>query len=201
MPVKTNIQFPVVMGLFMVVLLAVGGALVIDQANQSRASMPKLWQVPTFEFVDQNGKAFGAEDLKGKINVVDFIFTSCRDVCPVMTARMADLYRLYADYDFVRFVSISVDPQRDSLAVLREYAASLGVADKRWVFLRAPIEEVVRLMEEVFKLPADDLPEGHSSKFILVDQNGFIRSYYDSFDDRAIETLENNIRELARAGR
>jgi len=98
----------------------------------------------------------------------------------------------------VQFVSISVDPDRDTLQVLREYAESWDVDDNRWVFLRAPIEDVIALMEGGFKLPAGELPMGHSNRFVLVDQNGVIRSYHDSFDDAALETLKNNMRELAR---
>ena len=195
---KSRLQLPIIMGLILAAFMAIGGALVIYQANQSRSAIPELWPVPDFEFTERGGQQFGLTDMKGEINVVDFIFTNCEYVCPVMSARMAELYRYYSEYDFVRFVSISVDPARDTLETLRAYAESWGVDDDRWVFLRAPIEDVARLCEDGFKLPAQDLPGGHSNRFVLVDQNGVIRSYHDSFSEPELETLKNNIKELAK---
>lgn len=177
--------------------MAVGGALVIDRANKSRSEIPVLWEVPKFEFVESSGRPFGLEGMKGKINIVDFIFTNCPNICPVMSARMSELYELYSDSPIVQFVSISVDPERDTLEALRQYAAAWGVDDDRWLFLRAPIEDVVVLSEEGFKLQAGDLPMGHSNRFVLVDADGMIRSYHDSFDDASLEVLKANIKELA----
>ncbi|MEE9553225.1 MAG: SCO family protein [candidate division Zixibacteria bacterium] len=195
---KGNIQLPIIIGLILASFMAIGGALVIYQANQSRSAIPELWEVPDFEFTERNGQLFGSSDMIGKINIVDFIFTNCPDICPVMSARMSELYQLYAEYDFVRFVSISVDPARDTLETLQAYADSWGVDDNRWVFLRAPLDDVVSLSEDGFKLPAQDLPMGHSNRFVLVDQNGVIRSYHDSFDDAELDALKSNIRELAK---
>ena len=195
---KSKFQLPIIMGLILAVFMAIGGALVIYQANQSRSAIPELWTVPEFEFTERDGQPFGFADMKGKISVVDFIFTNCPDICPVMSARMSELYQLYAEYDFVRFVSVSVDPARDTLETLQAYAESWGVNDDRWVFLRAPLDDVVSLSEDGFKLPAQDLPMGHSNRFVLVDQNGVIRSYHDSFDEAALDALKNNIKELAR---
>lgn len=195
---RTNLQMPIIIGLAIAALLAVGGALIINQANKSRSQIPKMYPVPPFEFMESNGQPFGLDQMKGKLNVVDFIFTNCQSICPIMSARMAELYDLYSGYDQVKFVSISVDPERDSPEALREYAKSFGVDDDRWVFLRAPIEQVVDLMENGFKLPAGDLPMGHSNRFVLVDRDGFIRSYHDSFDDNSLDALKKNIRELAK---
>jgi len=195
---KGKIQLPILLGIILAAFMAIGGAMVIYQAEKSRSSIPELWTVPEFEFTERSGEAFGLDDMKGKINVVDFIFTNCPDICPVMSARMSELYRYYSEYDFVRFVSISVDPQRDTLETLRAYAGSWGADDDRWVFLRAPIDEVVRVMEGGFKLTALELPMGHSNRFVLVDKNGVIRSYHDSFDDADLEALKGNIKQLAK---
>lgn len=184
--------------LVLIFILAIAGVFVINRANISRSAIPILWEVPEFEFVERSGQLFGLDEMKGKLNVVDFIFTSCPNICPVMSARMSELYELYSGFDIVQFVSISVDPERDTLETLGDYAKAWGVIDDRWVFLRAEIEDVIRLSEDGFKLPAENLPMGHSNRFVLVDQNGMIRSYHDSFDDAALEALKKNIRELAR---
>jgi protein SCO1/2 len=115
-----------------------------------------------------------------------------------MSAAMAQLYQQYAGSEKVRFVSVSVDPDYDSVTVLRKYAADHGVTDDRWVFLRGSIEEVRRISEENFMLDAQDLPGGHSTRFVLVDDKAQIRGYYDSFDDASLTVLKSHIRELAK---
>ncbi len=116
-------------------ILAVAALLVINQARQSRAEVPVLGKLPNFTYTAQSGKAFGLAEMSGKINVVDFIFTRCTGPCPVMATKMGELYKLYSGTDKVQFVSISVDPEYDSQAVLQAYAERQGVNDNRWVFL------------------------------------------------------------------
>jgi protein SCO1/2 len=176
-------------------LLSVIALAVIYFARQSRSDLKVYGKVPAFEFTEQNGQPFGTSEMKGEINIVNFFFTSCQGPCPVMNARVAELYQKYATSDQVRFVSISVDPDRDSLSVLQDYAESHGVNDNRWVFLRAPIEEVYKISEKGFML-AGELPSIHSTKLILVDRNLNIRGYYDSFDDESLKQLTTNVREL-----
>jgi protein SCO1/2 len=184
--------------LLLVVILASGAIFVTWQADRSRSELPVLGELTPFEFVANNGEPFGLADLRGKLNVVDFIFTRCMGPCPIMSATMAQLYRQYESSDEVRFVSISVDPEYDSVAVLQQYALTQGVTDERWIFLRGPIEEVKRMSEEDFMLDAATLPAGHTTKFILVDEQARIRGYYDSFDDASLNVLKSNIRELAK---
>ena len=133
--------------------------------------------------------------MKRKINIVNFFFTTCKGPCPIMNARVAELYKKYSTTDKVRFVSISVDPKRDSLAVLRQYADDFGVTDDRWLFLRGELDDVHRVSEEGFML-AGDLPTIHSTKLILVDDNQNIRGYYDSFDEESLRLLTVHVREL-----
>ena len=179
-------------GLF---FLAVVTLVVIYFANQSRSDLMIYGQVPAFEFTESGGKPFGSAEMKGKINIVNFFFTSCKGPCPVMNAKVAELYQKYITSNEVRFVSISVDPDRDSLPVLQAYAKEHGVNDERWLFLRAPIEEVYRISEEGFML-AGELPTIHSTKLILVDRELSIRGYYDSFDEESLRLLTTHVREL-----
>jgi protein SCO1/2 len=112
---------------------------------------------------------------------------------------MQELYESFRGSDDVRFLSISVDPERDTLEVLRDYADSLGVDDERWLFARGPIEDVVALSEKGFLLAAANLPMGHSTRFALVDRDGGIRGYYDSRDEASLKTLKNELRGLVRS--
>ncbi len=179
-------------------LLGLTATLVVNAANRARSRIPVWGELSEFEFIDAyTGKPWGLQQMQGKLSVVDFIFTNCESVCPVMAINMTDLYDLYAHSDKVQFVSISVDPVRDSLAVLRNYADGLGVNDGRWIFLNAPLEQVTELCEKQFMLPAESLPMGHTTKFILVDQFGRIRSYHEGINSESMTGLKNNIRQLA----
>ncbi|MCX6832649.1 MAG: SCO family protein [candidate division Zixibacteria bacterium] len=111
---------------------------------------------------------------------------------------MSELYQLYKFSDKVHFLSISVDPDRDSLEVLRRYANDHGVTDDRWLFARGALVDVAYLMEKGFMLSAEDLPGGHPSQFILVDDKAQIRGYFTNEDPSGLNALKIQIRELAR---
>ncbi len=184
-------------GAIVILILLLAATAVIQWAQQSRNRLPVLGTVPSFEMTNHRGQTFDREDIMGKISVVDFIFTNCQNACPVMSAHMEELYHFYAHTDQVQFVSISVDPERDTLEQLQHYARKHGVTDHRWIFLRAPVAEVIDLSENGFYLPAENLPMGHSTKFVLVDQSGQIRSYHDAMDSTSLDLLTSNIKKLA----
>jgi len=195
---KTNgLYRGLIFGISGALILALLGLIVIELAQDSRQSLEVLGTVPDFSFTSQNGEIFGKREMTGKINIVNFFFTSCQGPCPYMNSKVAGLYQKYATTDMVRFVSISVDPETDSLNVLRNYAARFGVTDERWQFLRGPIEDVQDLTENGFHL-AGELPNLHSTKLVLVDADGNIRGYYDSFDDISLDLLTVHTRELLR---
>ncbi len=184
-----------VIGLF---VMGLGAWYVIFQANQSRIEAIDIYgEVPAFEFTAHSGEPFGIGNMKGTLSVVDFIFTSCQSACPIMSATMKELYQIYHGSGTVQFVSFSVDPDVDTLPVLRDYARMWGVDDKYWTFVRAPVEDIKNLSEQGFYLPAEGLPMGHSTRFALVDQNGKIRGYYDSFDPESMAELKTRIDYLA----
>ena len=192
----SNLLILIVAALLVLSFLAI---LVVDRANKSRSQLPIYGQVPPFEFEDRFENRFGMENLKGKINVIDFIFTRCKGPCPTMAIYMSDLYQLYSHSDKVQFVSISVDPAYDTPEILRQYARQLGVNDNRWRFIRNDsVSRVAELCEGGFMLAADDLPGGHTTKFILVDHLGRIRSYHDGTDETHIRRLKENIMILAK---
>ena len=126
---KNNRFKELYISIFILFVLSVIALIVIDMAHKSRSDLPALGQVPDFNFVERNGLTFGKDNMKGKINIVNFFFTNCQGPCPIMNARVAELYKKYATTDKVRFISISVDPKQDSLAVLRKYANDfLGIS-------------------------------------------------------------------------
>jgi len=187
-------------GLFTAVLsalaLMVVAAIVVDRAESSREALPVYGKVPDFAFTECRGGIFGLKDMLGNVCVVDFIFTRCQGPCPIMADKFRDLYRSYQGTGDIKLVSISVDPDYDTPQVLRQYASDQGVTDDRWVFLHAQKDDVVRLSEKGFMLPADELPAGHSSRFVLVDRKGQIRGYFCSDDDGCFNVLKAQIRQL-----
>jgi protein SCO1/2 len=184
-------------GIFVVFFLALLALGVIELSNISRSQITVIKEVPQFKFVERSGSSFGKNDMLGKLNIVNFFFTSCQGPCPFMNSKVAELYEKYSTTDLVRFVSISVDPDRDSLTVLQRYARRFGAVDDRWLFLRGEIDRVQELTEKGFLL-AGELPNFHSTKLVLVDQAGFIRGYYNCYDQDSLNLLSIHVREILR---
>lgn len=183
-------------GIVAALLLAVFAIVILNQAEKSRADIPVIAQMPDFEFVNQDGQPWGSAQMRGKISVLDFVFTRCKTACPVMSTEMSKLYKAFDGSNDVQFVSVTVDPEYDSLAVLKGYAVAHGVTDDRWQFLHAPLDSVVKLSEEGFMLPADNLPMGHSPRFVLIDREGRIRGYFNALEGKPMIALREQMTQL-----
>jgi protein SCO1/2/putative membrane protein len=142
------------------------------------------WPVPEFSLTDQNGRTVTRESLRGRVWIADFIFTICRGPCPAMSLQMKEMQAdLPAD---IALVSFSVDPVRDTPAVLKDYADQLKADHDRWRFLTGDKELIFTLAIQGFKSPTADPEKGsdqviHSTLFYLVDKRGRIVRYY-SYD-------------------
>ena len=115
----------IVILLVLAVVLGSVAFIVLVQAERSRSELPVLGTVGDFTLTDQYGQPFSDADMRGKLSVVEFFFTSCRGPCPIMNGYYAELYRAYDGADEIQFVSITVDPAVDTVAKLAEYAAGL----------------------------------------------------------------------------
>jgi len=189
----------VILALAILLVVALGGAYLSHLANRDRLALPVIGEVPPILLTTSEGTPFGNAQFDGKVTVVDFIFTRCTGVCPVMADRMQRLYKLFDGRPEIQFVSITVDPEYDTPEVLKGYASRMGVTDNRWLFLRTAGDSVAYVSERGFLLPAGELPAGHSSKFVLVDSRGQIRGYYSSEDDQSQLLLQHHIRALTAA--
>ena len=179
-------------GISTVIFLALGASWTIKKAGLSH-SLKSIKQVPNFSLINQNGDSFTEKKLKNKISIVDFIFTNCPGPCPIMSNNMSELYKSYASVNQVQFISITVDPDNDNNSKLKKYAKSYGVYDKRWQFLTSDIKKIKTLKQEGFMLYAGELPQAHAIKFILIDEKGNIRQYYDGTDDASMAVLRKDI--------
>ena len=149
--------------------------------------------VPAFQLTNQNGDSFGSAQLAGKIWIADFIYTSCPGPCPMISSRMSELQKPLEKSD-VHLVSVSVDPEKDTPAVLRDYAERLHAQPGRWDFLTGPKSAIYDLSRNGFKLGiADGSTENgepvHSTRMILVDRHGTIRGYYDALAADAVTKI------------
>jgi protein SCO1 len=160
--------------------------------------------VPQFSLLERSGKTTTLADLRGSIWIADFIYTACQDTCPMQTAEMAQLQEQWKDRAGLKLVSFSVDPEKDTTAVLSRYAERYKADAQRWLFLTGAKEEISRLVQEGFRLSAVALPgDGnvgsvimHSPRFVLIDKQAQIRGYYDSRDPQAIQRLKNDVATL-----
>lgn len=177
----------------LILLLALAGC-------RNQPELPKLFAVPDAKLVDERGRAVTLDAMKGGVTVYNFIFTSCSGTCPIMTNNMRRLTQKVPKDAPVRFVSISVDPARDTPAALAAYAKRVR-NDARWTFLTGERDAIVKLSVEGFKLAAGDPSEGgepllHSSKFAVADRNGVIREYYGGTDGDMAEHVAGTVERL-----
>ncbi len=175
----------------------------IDALPHQAKTVQTFWNTPYFKYQTQNGDSLSADDLKGFIYVADFIYTNCGSMCPNLSKTMSDIETNFTDNQKLKLVSFSVDPERDSVPALKQYAARFGARDGKWYFLRGQKDSVLRMAEEGFKLPvvANDHPMAgdefaHSERIVLVDANGMIRGFYNGFEKDRVDSLNNNIAKL-----
>lgn len=139
------------------------------------------------------------KDLRGKILVIDFIFTNCPTVCPRLSANMKELQKAYIkkNPDLVQFISISVDPERDSVPALRAYADRYDADHDRWWFLTGNKDSIFNYAKNELGLLLNnaDVPGDfvHSQQMVLIDTFRNIRGYFDGLDKRETKKVADDI--------
>lgn len=167
--------------------------------------------VPEFSFTNQHGKTVTNKTFEDKVYVVEFFFTTCPSICPIMNQNMLKIEKEFFGNPNFGIASFSIDPRTDTPEILRQYAEDYGVSHPNWHFLTGDKEEIYKLSNEGFKLysaQADEAPGGfeHSGLFALIDKEGNIRSRYDEFgnpkiyynglEDSEIKMLKEDIKKL-----
>ncbi len=158
--------------------------------------------VTDFELMNQNGKLITQEDYNYKIYVVDFFFTSCPTICPIMTNNMVKLQDKFMDNDEIMFLSVSVTPEIDSIPVLRKYAADHGVIDSKWNITTGDKKHIYELARKSYFSVVEQGDGGlqdfiHTPNFILVHKKKQIRGIYDGTDNSEIHRLMDDIKILS----
>jgi protein SCO1/2 len=175
--------------------------------------LPVLAELPEFHLVDEEGQPFARKDLLGRVWVADFVFTSCADACPRLQAKMKKLQdRLVAPEQGggIALLSISVDPERDTPAKLKQYQQIFGARRGLWRALTGAQQEVERTVVKGFHTAMAKVPrEGndthaeafdimHGERLVLVDRLGRIRGYYDAGEP---DRILRDARSLTQGGR
>lgn len=209
---KPQLSAPTFWSLVVLASVLVGGVVAFSFLRfalpKPAEALPVYSQIEGFSLVERSGQAKSLNDLRGKVWVGNFIYTSCPTVCPKLTARMAEVQRSVLDREsklgrdaLVRLVSFTVDPENDTPEVLARYAAEFDADSRIWLFLTGSIDEMSRAVIEGMKIPFEKRGPStameimHGEKFVLVDDKGQIRGYFDADPsglaalDRAIEAL------------
>lgn len=159
-------------------------------------------QIRPFSLIDQQGKVFTKKNIVGKICIVDFFFTSCPGICPKMTKNMSLLQTSFMQDANVLLLSHSVIPQKDSVAVLAEYAKEKDVQYEKWKLLTGEKTEIYNLGRK-FYFVEEDLGENrdidvflHTENFILIDKAQKIRGIYNGLDPDSINRLIEDVKVL-----
>jgi protein SCO1/2 len=174
-------------------------------------SKPKKRKVPEFEFINQEGKTITNKSYNGKVYVVEFFFSTCPTICPIMNQKMLTIQNDFFGNPNFGIASISITPEIDTPEILKEYAKKNGITHKNWHLLTGKSDTLVyALAKQGFKLYAgkgEDTHGGfeHSGYFALVDKDGFIRSrkdengnviiYYNALQDNGFPDQVKELKE------
>ncbi|GIM50111.1 SCO family protein [Capnocytophaga stomatis] len=176
----------------------------------SDSKLVTIGKAPEFSFTNQNNQTISNKDYKGKVYVVDFFFTTCPTICPIMTSSMVKVQNALEGKN-VGFASFSINPENDTPEVLKEYAKQHGITSPNWHLLTGDEEAIYDLANNGFNLHAQNNAKGvdgfeHSGLFALIDQKGNIVSrkdadgnpmiYYNGLEDKQIEMLIEDIKLL-----
>jgi protein SCO1/2 len=175
----------------------------LPSAAPRAGALPVMWAAPQFSFPDQDDATVTTQSLRGKVWIVDFIFTHCGNTCPRMTAERAKLLKEIAD-PRVMFLSISVDPEHDDRATRKNYAAEKQMNESRWKFVSPPdrattlkIAQQMRVAAMTSAKPGDE-PILHSDRFVLLDSSARVRGLYPLNDEGALRRLVGDATNLVR---
>lgn len=171
----------------------------VDGVEVADTVYPKI---PFFSFLNQDSLKVTSENLKGKVWVADFFFTSCPTICPKMTNQMKRLSLKTKDLsEEIQFISFSINPKYDQPTQLKKYRKLYGITSKNWVFLTGNETKTHALGVDYFQVFAnkDIASEGgyaHSPAFVLVDKSGYVRGVYVGTDTKQVDQLEKDLRKL-----
>jgi len=159
--------------------------------------------VRPFKFINQDGQPVTQENVKGKVFVAAYFFTTCKGICPRMNYNLKTVYEeLKNEPDFL-LLSHTCDPETDSVPQLKKYVDSLGVDIRKWIFLTGRKDSLYSMARLSYTIddPANNVKSIdddflHTQFWALIDRNGDVRKIYDGLDDREVKKLIEDARKL-----
>lgn len=157
--------------------------------------------IPDFEFIDQDDRKIDQKSMEGKIYVAEYFFTTCKSICPVMNDNLKRVYKEFRNRKDFLILSHTVDPETDSVPVLKQYADAHGVNDDRWKFVTGDKKKLYEIARKGYLLNAEEGNGGeedfiHTQNFALIDKEHHIRGFYDGTDSLEINRMIQDIRIL-----
>ncbi|WP_297696352.1 SCO family protein [uncultured Eudoraea sp.] len=148
-------------------------------------------RVPSFQFLNQDSLLISEKDYEGKVYIVEFFFTTCPTICPVMNSNLVEIQEEFRDLDNFGVASFTINPEYDTPGVLKKYAEKYGINDLDWHLMtgdRQAIFDLANIGFNIFAAENPEVPGGfeHSGLFALVDKNGYLRSRTDDFGNPII---------------
>ena len=180
----------------------------VSNSNSNRESLEKIGPAPKFELVNQDNIKITNETYKGKVYVLEFFFSTCPTICPKMNQSMLQIEKTFFGNPNFGIVSITIDTEKDTAAVLKEHRKLLGVKSSNWNFLTGDKAYIFDLSNKGFNLYAGENSKvrggfEHSGLFALVDKNGDIRCrkddygnpilYYDGLEKKGVRDIQQDI--------
>jgi|AntRauTorckE5430_2_1112549.scaffolds.fasta_scaffold06515_5 protein SCO1/2 len=158
------------------------------------------YTIDSFSLIDQNGEIFTRDSIGDKIFISNFFFASCPDVCPIINGHMKIASQKLENSTDVLFISHTVDPYNDSVAVLREYADMFEVDDNQWKFLTGKKSTIYHLARDSYRAVIQEVPDTnnfiHSEKIMLIDKDFQVRGIYNGLKITEVMELIKDARFL-----
>jgi cytochrome oxidase Cu insertion factor (SCO1/SenC/PrrC family) len=175
----------------------------VQASSRSEELLADFGAVPNEKLIERSGEPLELKELKGNIWVATFIFTRCGGTCPGMSSKMKELQESLRKAGDVKLVSFTVDPDNDTPERLRSYAEGYNADKEKWLFLTGEKKQLQDLAKNAFHLTVEEgtdpkEPIIHSKRFVLIDQEGHIRGYYNSEEAEAKQKLLTDIGVLMR---
>ncbi len=163
----------------------------LNHAAKGDMDMATIGPAPEFSLINQYGAQFDSSRLAGQIYVVEFFFTTCPSICPIMTQNLLKVQTAFADESRVSLISVTINPTYDTSEVLSAYAQKYGITHPNWFLLTGAQDDIYDMANKGFNLyvgPGAAIDGGfeHSGFFALVDEHGMIRSRYDAYGNPII---------------
>ncbi len=160
-------------------------------------------EVGSFSFQNQNNETVNDSVLAGKIKIVNFFFTTCQTICPKMATQMERVQKKVQTIDEITLLSYTVNPEKDDVTALANYAKAHHAIKGKWNMLTGPKKDIYELARRsylVTALEGDGGPDDfiHTEMFVLVDPQNRIRGYYDGTSEKAVDSLIDDIKVLVK---